>query len=47
MVLMTMQGQVKLLKQEQQGLIDLVSKELTWKRVWPKISIITGLVEKV
>ena len=47
MALMNVQGQVRLLKQEHNTLIEAVKKEMTWKRVGPKISIITTLVDQV
>ena len=44
---MSMQGKVKLLRQEHQELVNIVAKELTWKRVGPKLNVISGLVARV
>ena len=42
-----MQGKVRLLRQEHQELVNVVRKELTWKRVGPKLNVISGLVARV
>ena len=44
---MSMQGKVRLLRQEHQELVNVVRKELTWKRVGPKLNVISGLVARV
>lgn len=47
MALMTLQGKITLLKREQEELVNVISKDLNWKRVGPKLNMITGLVEQV
>ena len=42
---MTLQGQVKLMRQQHEELVGCVQRELTWKRVGPKIDVIRGIVE--
>ena len=44
---MSMQGKIRLLRQEHQELVNVVRKELTWKRVGPKLNVISGLVARV
>lgn len=47
MALMTLQGKISILKREHEELVNVVTKELNWKRVGPKLTMITGLVEQV
>ena len=44
---MNVQGQVRLLKQEHQTLTESIKKEMTWKRVGPKIALISTLADQV
>ena len=45
--LLALQGQMAQLKAEHQELVRVVGKEMTWKRVGPKLGVITSLVDQV
>lgn len=45
--LLSVQQKVTLLKQEHSELVRAVEKEITWKRVGPKLPVIQSLVDQV